>query len=156
MKFIEHAKEGLLNLYFSKLRSVLALLGVLVGTASVVAMVLGGELATNEALKQFKSLGTDLLAVTINTSSEENRETAGKMQNLSLSQSLALTKADKNILQIAPYTQTFSPIFYNGNAVNGMVLGVTDSFSDIVQMKIQSGRFVSLFDKYEFYCVIGQ
>jgi putative ABC transport system permease protein len=156
MKLIEHAKEGLLNLYFSKLRSVLALLGVLVGTASVVAMVLGGELATNEALKQFKSLGTDLLAVTINTSTEENRETAGKMQNLSLQQSLELAKVDKDILQTAPYTQAFSPIFYNGTAISGVVLGVTDSFPDIVQMKLQSGRFVSLIDKYEFYCVIGQ
>src|SRR5438477_11827160 len=66
MKYIEHAKEGLLNLYFSKLRSILALLDVLVGTASVVAMVLVGELASNEALKKFKSLGTDLLAVSIN------------------------------------------------------------------------------------------
>jgi putative ABC transport system permease protein len=61
MKYIEHAKEGLLNLYFSKLRSILALLGILVGTASVVAMVLGGELATNEALRQFKTLGTDFV-----------------------------------------------------------------------------------------------
>jgi len=155
MKFIEHAKEGLLNLYFSKLRSTLALLGVLVGTASVVAMVLGGELATNEALKQFKSLGTDLLAVSINISSEENRETAGKMQNLALPQALELTKVDKNILQVAPYIQLFHPVFYNGNTINGIVLGVTDSFADIVQIKMKSGRFVSLIDKYEFYCVIG-
>jgi putative ABC transport system permease protein len=154
MKVIEHAKEGLLNLYFSKLRSVLALLGVLVGTASVVAMISGGELATNEALKQFKALGTDLLAVSINVSTE-NLQTGGKTENLSLSQALDLSKADKNILQVAPYTQLFHPVLYNGNPVNGIILGVTDSFADIVQIKMQGGRFVSVFDKYEFYCVIG-
>lgn len=156
MKFIEHAKEGLLNLYFAKLRSVLALLGVLVGTASVVAMVLGGELATNEALKQFKSLGTDLLAASINSSTEETHEAAGKSENLSLPQALELTKSDQHILQVAPYTQLFHPIFYNGNAINGIILGVTDSFADIVQIKLKAGRFVSVFDKYEFYCVIGR
>lgn len=155
MKFIEHAKEGLLNLYFSKLRSILALLGVLVGTASVVAMVLGGELATNEALKQFKSLGTDLLAVSINASSDEGHEAAGKSDNLTLAQALDVAKTDKTILEVAPYTQLFHPVFFNGNPINGVILGVTDSFADIVQIKMQEGRFVSIFDKYEFYCVIG-
>lgn len=155
MKYIEHAKEGLLNLYFSKLRSILALLGVLVGTASVVAMVLGGELATNEALRQFKTLGTDLLAVSINISENGDEASAGKIENLSLPQALDLAQANKDILKVAPYTQLFHPVLYDGNPVNGVILGVTDSFADIVQIKMQSGRFVSVFDKYELYCVIG-
>lgn len=155
MNILEQMKEGLSNLYFSKLRSILALLGVLVGTASVVAMVLGGELATNEALRQFKTLGTDLLAVSINASSEENQVSTGKVESLSLAQAMNLTKAHPSILQVAPYTQLFHPVLYNGNPINGLVLGVTDSFADIVQIKLKEGRFVSIFDKYEFYCVIG-
>jgi len=54
MKLKFHINEALLNLFSAKLRSTLALLGILVGTASVVAMVSGGKLATNEALKQFQ------------------------------------------------------------------------------------------------------
>ncbi len=155
MKIIEHAKEGLRNLYFSKLRAVLALLGVLVGTASVVAMVLGGQLATNEALKEFKSLGTDLLAASINASSDDTRGAAGKMENLTLQQALDLQQADQSIKQVAPYTQLFHPMTYQGVPVNGMILGVTQSFADIVKIKMAAGRFVSIVDKYEFYCVIG-
>jgi putative ABC transport system permease protein len=154
MKLIAHAKVGLLNLTHSRLRSILALLGVLVGTASVVAMVLGGQLATNEALRQFKSLGTDLLAVSLNTASEDTQQT-GKVESLSLSQSLSLANVDQDILQAAPYTQLFMPILYNGNPINVITLGVTDSFANILQIRMQSGRFVSIFDKYEFYCVIG-
>lgn len=156
MNVFEHVKEGLLNLCFSKLRSLLALLGVLVGTASVVAMVLGGELATQEALKQFKSLGTDLLATSINASSEEATDTAGKAENLTVEQAFNIASADKAILRIAPYTQLFYPVFYNGNPINAVILGVTESFADIVQVKLQSGRFISVVDKYEFYCVIGK
>lgn len=133
----------------------LAVLGVLVGTASVVTMVLGGQLATNEALRQFKSLGTDLLAVSINSAAEETSSSAGKTDSLTLSQALSLTKTHQHILQTAPYTQLFHPVLYQGNPVNGMILGVTDSFASILQIKMQSGRFVSLFDKYESYCVIG-
>ncbi len=154
MKFIEHAKEGLSNLYFSKLRSMLALLGVMVGTASVVAMVLGGQLATNEALRQFKSLGTDLLAVSIN-STEESLSSTGKAENLGLQDVLELPKLTDDIVASAPYTQLFQPIYYNGISINAIVLGVTDSFADIVHVKLQDGRMVSLLDKYEYYCVIG-
>lgn len=155
MKLIEHTREGLRNLYFSKLRAVLALLGVLVGTASVVAMVLGGQIATNEALKEFKSLGTDLLAASINAQGDDKRGASGKVENLTLAQALDLQQSDPAIIDIAPYTQVFHPMTYQGQQVNGMILGVTHSFSDIVQIKMQSGRFISLADKYQFYCVIG-
>lgn len=156
MRYIEHAKEGLLNLYFSKLRSILALLGVLVGTASVVAMVLGGELATNEALKQFKSLGTDLFAVSINSSSDEKAISSGKSENLTLQQALDVVYADPDILKVAPYTQLFYPIHYHAMPLNGILLGVTNSFADIAQIKLLKGRFISIVDQYSFYCVIGR
>lgn len=156
MKYIIHAKEGLANLYHAKLRSVLALLGVLVGTASVVAMVMGGDIATNEALKQFKSLGTDLLALTLNSNIDENnREGGGKNSEISLADAFNLSTQDKSILRLAPYTQTFSPLFYNGDILNGITLGVTDSFAEVVKIKLISGRFVSTMDNYSFYCVIG-
>lgn len=156
MKLIDHAKEGLSNLYFAKLRSLLALLGILVGTASVVAMVLGGRLATNEALRQFKSLGTDLLAVSIHSARDEERAARGRAEQLSLSQSLGLTTINQHILRVAPYTQAFHPVFYEGQSINGMLLGVTESFADIMRIQLQTGRFISVADQYEFYCVIGQ
>lgn len=155
MKWFEHCREGLLNLYYSKLRSALALLGILVGTASVVAMVLGGELATHEALKQFKSLGTDLLAVAINDTVQQGN-LIPKADNISLAQTFSLPSIDENIESIAPYTQLFHSIFYEGSTLNSMILGVTDSFANIVHIKMRSGRFISLFDRYQFYCVIGK
>lgn len=156
MKFIEHAKEGLLNLYFAKLRSVLALLGVLVGTASVVAMVLGGELATNEALRQFKSLGTDLLAITINSNSEgEAGNTLGKEENLSLKQALSLGSHHQAVLNVAPYTQLFQPILYEGKPLNAIIMGVTQNFESLVKLTIAKGRKISLIDGYNSYCVVG-
>lgn len=154
MKVTAHVHEGLLNLFSAKLRSILALLGILVGTASVVAMVSGGELATNEALKQFKTLGTDLLAVSINESSDQ--EAQGSSQSkLSLQQARDLLTTDKNIINVAPYTQAYSPITYDGQQINGSVLGVTENFAQIVHINMLKGRFVSMLDGYTYYCVVG-
>lgn len=155
MKWVAHISEGLQNLYFAKLRSILALIGVLVGSASVVAMVLGGELAREEALKQFKTLGTDLLAVNIHAANDEKNHYGGKAQALVLNDALNIIRADKKIRKAAPYTELFSPVYYAGKPLNGMILGVTDSFADIGNIKLKSGRFISTLDKYAFYCVIG-
>lgn len=156
MKLLAHIQEGFLNLLSSKLRSTLALLGILVGTASVVAMVSGGELATNEALRQFKTLGTDLLAMTISASpEEEHARNAGSQDNLTLQQALEITKINKHILDVAPYTQLYSVAQFNGHELNGSVLGVTDSFARIVHVDLEQGRFISLLDGYSFFCVIG-
>jgi len=156
VRLTSHIQEGMLNLFSSKLRSVLALLGVLVGTASVVAMVSGGELATNEAIKQFKTLGTDLLAVTISDAAdEEHKLSSGVQESLTLLQAQQIISADKQIRDVAPYTQLYNPVQYNGHDMNASVMGVTDSFARIVHIELEKGRFISALDGYQFFCVIG-
>lgn len=157
VKLILNVREARLNLLSSKMRSILALLGILVGTASVVAMVSGGELATNEALKQFKSLGTDLLSISMNDVSSEERASSfsGSEANLTLPQAMTLTSLDKDILDVAPYTQLYDAIQFNGNPLTGTVLGVTDSFARIVHITMARGRFISSLDRYSLFCVVG-
>lgn len=156
MTLYPHIQEGLRNLYYSKLRSILALLGILVGTASVVAMVLGGELATQEALRQFKSLGTDLFAMSINQSYEEKPIVANKTESLTLTEAVNLYAQNKNILNAAPYTQLFFPVSYEGHMINAISMGVTDAFFNILHVAIAQGRKISIADQFNFYCVIGE
>jgi len=154
LKLTAHIKEALLNLSSSKLRSALALLGILVGTASVVAMVSGGQLATNEALKQFKTLGTDLLAVSINDVPNDD-QTSHSEESLTLQQVMAVTQTEGQIRDVAPYTQLYNPIQYNGHTLNGAVLGVTENFAKIVHVNVVRGRFISSLDRYSPFCVVG-
>ncbi|HEX2548469.1 MAG TPA: ABC transporter permease [Gammaproteobacteria bacterium] len=151
MKFFHHLKEGFTHLRTTKLRSTLALLGILVGTASVVAMVLGGQLATNEALKQFKVLGTDLLAVSVTNDSNADPNSG---VHLTYQQAMQLTKASNDILKVAPYTQLYGPMQFEGHELNESTLGVTESFADIVHIDV-AGRFISDLDGYAFFCVVG-
>jgi len=154
MTYAEHISEGVVNLLSSKLRSFLALLGILVGTASVVAMVSGGELATREALKQFKILGTDLLAVTINDAKSQG-EDPDNQHNLSLQQANNILSVNKNMLYVAPYSQLFNTIQFNGHILSGSIIGVTKDFARVAHIEVEAGRFISQFDQYNYYCVIG-
>lgn len=148
-------REGLRNLYYYKLRSLLSLLGILVGTASVVGMVLGGEIVSNQVLKQFKSLGTDLLAVFITKSSTEEKDST-ESEKLSITAALAISKQHAEIKNVAPYTYLYNSLSYRGEVLEGgTVIGVTDEFAQITKIYLQSGRFISLFDGYQPFCVIG-
>jgi len=151
MKWSAHIHEGMLNLLSAKLRSLLALLGILVGTASVVAMVMGGELATNEALKQFKLLGTDLLSVTISGTTDD----VGGQNTLSPEKITNLPALDKNIIAAAPYTTLYFPTEFNGQDLHASIVGVTQSFAQVVHVSMEQGRFISDLDGYSMFCVIG-
>jgi putative ABC transport system permease protein len=154
MKLLSHIHEAKLNLFSSKLRTLLALLGILVGTAAVVAMVSGGKLATNEALKQFQTLGTDLLAINLSDSPSPNGGVETQ-SNLSITDAKALVVPSQPILKVAPYVQIYNPLQFGGKEISGGVIGVTESFGAIAQVDILQGRFISDLDGFAYYCVIG-
>jgi putative ABC transport system permease protein len=152
MNITAHFKTSLANILTSKLRSLLTLLGILVGTASVVALISSGELATQHALEQFKNLGTDLLSVSIENNNQNNSNLSAK---LNLAKIDTIQRASNNILASAPYTTDYSSISFSGQPLQGNVIGATQALSDIVKIKLASGRFVSYLDGNEFFCVIG-
>lgn len=121
------------------------------GTASVVAMVSGGRLATRQALAQFKSLGTDLLSVDINQG--DSGSSGG--QRVTLKSVQGVVNAVPGVLLAAPYTNMYLQTSFKGHQVQGSILGVTQSLADVMKLQIDQGRFVSTLDNYSPYCVIG-
>lgn len=144
--------QALANLFSAKLRSLLAVLGILVGTASVVAMVSSGEMASEKALAQFKMLGTDLLAINLYDEKSSPTQTAVAF---SLKDALLLPEIVHEIKKAAPYTTLYAPISFEGNPVNGASIGVTNQLQAILKIELASGRFISFLDQQVYYCVIG-
>lgn len=148
-----HLRESSRNLFSAKLRSILAILGVLVGTAAVVALIASSRLATNHALAQFKSLGTNLLA--LNFQSTNMSQGQGSTEALQLNQIPQLVHASSQIVMAAPYIQLFQSMALFGKSFPGQVMGTTGEMRDIAKIRLTQGRFISSLDRNEFYCVIG-
>lgn len=155
MDFKTHLHEAFLNLVTSKLRSFLAILGVLVGTCSVVALISSSQLATSHALDQFKTLGTNLLAMSIQDSQQAAVQSNAQSQQLKLDDMPKLISASPEILLAAPYTSVYQSLVFNGQQLSGQILGATGALSDIAKIDVSRGRFISVLDKNNFYCVIG-
>lgn len=154
MKLKQHFSQAISNIISSKLRSFLAILGILVGTASVVALVISGELATKQALSQFKALGTELLSISLYE--KDPSQASSPANTMSIKEWQQLEDSVKGIKEAAPYITMYSKLSYYGHQLKGSIIGADDTLEHVIKIKLQSGRFISFVDQYEQYCVVGQ
>lgn len=150
-----YLNDALINLRVAKLRSFLAVLGILVGTAAVVALVSSGELATKKALEEFSALGTDLLALNM-FPADTNTQSSSAQTNITSEELMALPQHIPAIIQVAPYTSLFETLSYQGNTDNGGIIGATPSLQQLLKIQLADGRFISYLDNYRYFCVVGQ
>ncbi|KTD64166.1 ABC transporter permease [Legionella shakespearei] len=153
MNFSSHFQQALVNLTASKLRSFLAVLGILVGTAAVVALISCGQLATEKALEQFKALGTDLLAVAVYQKTPTKSHSGDDA--LSINQWQRLAEQIPYIVKIAPYSTAYQPLSFQGKLMQGAVIGADENLASIIQVDLAQGHFVSFVESFEHFCVIG-
>lgn len=153
MMLVPQILEALNNLIASKLRSALAVLGILIGTASVVAMVSCGEMATAKALEQFKLLGTNLMAVSFYSESDNQGNSA--QLTLTAEQAAKMHYYVPAVTEVAPYISLYLPIIAKGQTLQGSIIGVNQSLGQILKIQLLKGRFISSLDNYSHYCVIG-
>lgn len=154
MQLKQHFNQAISNVVAAKLRSFLAILGILVGTASVVALVISGELATKKALDQFKALGTDLLSISLYE--KDPSQNSSPANTLSLKEWRTMENTIPGIIEGAPYTTMYDSLSYLGHKINGSIIGADQSLAHVIKIKLASGHFLSFVDQYEQYCVIGQ
>jgi putative ABC transport system permease protein len=153
MTFKNYCHQAIVNLMAAKLRSFLAVLGILVGTAAVVALISCSQLATEKALAQFKALGTDLLAISLYQKSGDDK--SGGQESLSIPAWRHLPEEIPEILQIAPYGTTYQDMSYQGKSLDGAIIGADESLASIIHIELERGNFVSFVESFEHFCVIG-
>lgn len=153
MKTKAHINQALVNIWAAKMRSFLALLGILVGTAAVVALISCGEMATEKALAQFKALGTNLMAVSLFNKS--GTQSAAQARAISLQDWRQLPLQHPNIRSIAPYATTYQSISFHGQTLQGPIIGADESLAQIINIRIARGHFLSHVDTTEHFAVIG-
>ena len=132
-------------------RSALALVGIVVGIGSVIAMISVGEVVKEESLKQFRALGTDI--VTARTYYSRQR---GRVITMPLDVVLDVSADLAEIEAAAAWSDVSGPVTHRGAPLEGAALtGVTGAFADVAGLEMEAGRFVSDLDFRRYFCVVG-
>lgn len=150
MRVIRYLKQGLTNLKTVKLRSFLAMLGIIIGSSSIMTLGNTGIMATSAALAQFKKLGTHYLAL---AAYETGKQQMSQKIPAELWRSLAHQIPE--VTAVAPYASAWQTPLYNGQRLDGMIIGADEELAKITGVKLASGTFVSQFATFERVCVIG-
>lgn len=135
------------------MRTLLAILGILVGTAAVVALLSSGNIATEAALQQFSALGTNLMSINVFSLHTEEADKSKKPNSALFN---ALSSEISDIIFVAPYTVTSVSTSFEKNNWNPSIIGATQDLAAVLSIKMQSGRFIHKLDKLNLFCVIGQ
>ena len=146
-------KEAVSSLSGSRQRSLLALIGIVVGIGAVIAMIAVGMISKKEAAKQFQALGTDLL--TIKNVSKDRDARRGAAATISLADALAVA-ALPDIEASAPYVNAPAKASLGGKTTaRTQLVGVTQTFAELFGLDVEEGRGISDLDRRRYFCVIG-
>lgn len=131
-------------------RAWLALLGIAVGCAAVVALLNIGHNAANEAVSMFRGLGSDILVVRFTPASQPHSGRAAPPLD-----STALMASIPDLLHAAPLSLYSTTARFAGHAESVTVVGSTSDLAPALGLSLHQGRFLSPYDGHTTYAVLG-
>jgi len=140
------AWQGLLN---NKIRSLLTILGVIIGVAAVISLIAIGQGVTKSVSDQIEELGTNLIVVT------GVRNLGGTLYL----EDVELLKKASTVNKVTPsLSKTAQVIKYGNSTFEVTVEGTNQDYPDIRNFHVIDGRFITAddVDKRKKVAVIGQ
>lgn len=159
MQFRENINIARLGLIDHKFRSFLTMLGIIFGTASVIAMVSIGEGAKKQAIAKYQDLGISNIIVR----DKDLTETELEEVRMKFSQGLSLRDAEviheivPGVTDVSPQSEAKMDAKYADKASKATVIGITPSILTILNYKTDKGGFITS-DQYNRQlkvCILG-
>ncbi len=141
----ETVSMGLQTLRANRLRSLLTMLGIVIGNASVITLVGVGRGAQNLAESQLSSLGANVLFVVPGTN-DTRRQGLETPRTLVLEDARAIAEQVPSVRRVAPQITRNEVLQAGGFSTSASVSGVTPDFLPVRSFEVARGRFIDLRD----------
>jgi putative ABC transport system permease protein len=145
MDIIESIKMAGTTLIANKLRSSLTMLGIIIGNASVIAMIGIGEGAQKYVAKELESFGPNVLFV-VPGNTEARRTTFNLPKTLVLADAEAIATQVPSVKAVAPEFNSRELVTYRNRNTNINAIGTTPGFLPVRDFDVGRGRFLTDLD----------
>jgi len=143
MRLIELVGLAVSRLGTSRIRSALTMLGIIIGVASVVALVAVGQGASSGITNRISSLGTNLLTINAGaTFSGGIRQAAGSATTLTLDDATALGELE-GVAAVAPELSSSQTVIAGGSNTTTTILGTTQDYPTVRAYDLWQGSFLT-------------
>lgn len=146
MKIRDLISEIFISLTANKVRSGLTILGIVIGIASVIAMISIGQGASTQIQGNIESLGSNLLTIVPGSVRpgmgiiSSGRGSAQTLKNEDVDVILKINGVDAISPEVSRRFQVVSP---SGKNTNSTVLGVTANYAYVRNVSMKDGVFIS-------------
>jgi len=142
-EFFDYAKQALGSIVSHKLRSLLSMLGILIGVAAVISMLAIGAGAKESIEKSMSSLGSNLLTVMPGSPRPAGGVTLqrGTVTRFTLNDAAAILKAIPSVKSVSPNVGSRVQAVYFDKNCNTQLAGVGTSYETMKAATPIDGRF---------------
>ena len=147
MKFWDCIVTAMRALTSNKLRSILTILGILIGVAAVISVVSLGQAQEAEVEKAFTSMGSNLIFVVPGAPNAAGQGgMVGSAATLTLEDAEAIARDAPSVAAVAPIVQVYAQIVAGRENIRSMVAGVTPQHQQVNNFEIAQGSFITGYD----------
>ena len=150
---------ALTELRRNKMRSMLTMLGVIIGVGAVIAMVSIGQGASSSVQAQIASLGTNMILIFPGSTTQGGvRAGAGTVQTLTIEDAKAIGKQASAVATVTFTRRGVSQVIYGNQNWNTAIFGVTPEYIIVRDWSLDSGFFFTKrdFDSAANVVVLGR
>ncbi|NWL87619.1 ABC transporter permease [Paenibacillus sp. 79R4] len=133
MNLLQSIKMAWKSIIGSKVRSLLTMLGIIIGVSSVIILVSVGQGTTSQITSQLEGLGTDLLTVNIMG--------RGAATSLSLEEAMDFGQIE-GVKAVSPVISNSVTVKKGTTNDTISVEGIVPSYEDVNNFHVQTGRFI--------------
>ncbi len=152
MNITESIRVAVGALTANKLRSILTMLGIIIGVAAVLTTMGIGRGAAANITERIESQGTNLLTISPGASTEGGLSGgAGSASTLTMGDVEALQDTDLHptLALVAPEYSASARLVYSDTNTQNTVAGVTADYAGVRNLEVASGRFLTASDSQE-------
>jgi putative ABC transport system permease protein len=159
MQIRENFNIGILSLIDQKFRSLLTMLGIIFGTASVIAMVSIGEGTKKQAIAKYQDLGVNNIIVRDKELSDSELEEVRMRfsQGLSLKDAEVIREIVPGVVDVAPQAEVKLEAQYTDKSSKVTVIGITPSMMGMLNYRLDRGVFITddHYNRELKVCILG-
>jgi putative ABC transport system permease protein len=130
-----------------KLRSSLTILGIVIGIASVIALMSIGRGVQTSILSQVESLGSDLVLIYPGATTYGGvRSAAGSAATLTLEDAEAISEQVPNVTSVVPSSSASLQLVFGEENTRAQITGITPEYQEAYNLETTAGAFITEYD----------
>jgi len=146
MPATETVRMALSTLRSNRLRSLLTMVGIVIGNASVITLVGVGRGAQGLAEEQLTNLGANVLFV-VPGNNNTRRQGVTRPKTLVLEDAEAIAEQVPSVKRVAPQINSNQVVQAGARSATSSIYGVTPEFVPVRSFEVAKGRFISAQDE---------